>query len=138
MARIKIEFDGFDEMLKQFEEMEKDIKPAVEEALKESFNVVTPGIRSIIPSHHHTGATEDSLIQTPVVEWNGNVGEIRVGFDLRKEVASQFLIYGAKASVTGTPYRPPDMKLWNAIFGSQTKKKVAEIQSEVFGRELLK
>lgn len=138
MARLKIEFDGFDEMIKQFEEMEKDLKPAVEKALKKSFNVVTPEIEKIIPSHRETGSTEDSLIKTPVIVWDGNVGEVKVGFDLTKDVASQFLIYGAKASATGVPYRAPDMRLWNAIFGSEVKKKVAEIQREVFERELMK
>lgn len=138
MARLKIEFDGFDEMIKQFEEMEKDLKPAVEKALEASFDVVTPGIKAIIPSHRETGATEESLIKTPVVKWDGNVGEVKVGFDLTKEIASQFLIYGAKASVTGTPVRKPDMKLWNAIFGSDVTKKVAEVQKEIFERELMK
>lgn len=138
MARIKIEFDGFDEMLKQFEEMEKDLKPAVEKALEASFDVVTPGIKAVIPSHRVSGATEDSLIKTPHIEWNGNVGEMKVGFDLGDEIASQFLIYGAKASLTGVPYRPPDMQLWNAIFGSSVKKKIADAQSKVMGEELLK
>ena len=138
MARLKIDFDGFDQMIKQFEEMEKDLKPAVEKALEASFEAVTPGIKKIIPSHRETGSTEDSLIKTPVIKWDGNVGEVKVGFDLTKDVASQFLIYGAKASATGVPYRAPDMKLWNAIFGSEVKKKVAEIQKEVFERELMK
>ena len=138
MARIKIDFDGFDDMLKQFEEMEKDLKPAVEKALEASFNVVTPGIKSVIPFHRVSGATEDSLIKTPHVEWTGNVGEMKVGFDLGSEIASQFLIYGAKSSVTGVPYRPPDMMLWNAIFGSSVKKRIADVQREVMGEELLK
>lgn len=138
MARLKIEFDGFDEMIKQFEEMEKDLKPAVEKALEASFEVVTPGIKAIIPSHRETGSTEDSLIKVPEVKWNGNVGEVKVGFDLTKEIASQFLIYGAKASVTGVPDRAPDMRLWNAIFGSAVTKKVAEVQKEIFERELMK
>ena len=138
MARIKIDFDGFDEMLKQFEQMEKDLKPAVEKALEASFDVVTPGIKSVIPSHRVSGATEESLIKTPQVEWSGNVGEVKVGFDLGDEIASQFLIYGAKASATGVPYRAPDMRLWNAVHGSAVTKKVAEVQKEVFERELMK
>lgn len=138
MARLKIDFDGFDKMLKQFDEMEKDIKPAVEKALEASFDVVTPGIKAIIPEHHRSGATEDSLIKTPKVEWDGNIAEVKVGFDLKKEIASQFLLYGAKASVTGVPYRAPDMKLWNAIFGSAITKKVAEVQKETFEGELMK
>lgn len=138
MARLKIDFDGFDEMLKQFEKMEKDLKPAVEKALEASFDVVTPGVKAIIPEHHRSGATEESLFTTPQIVWNGNVAEVKVGFDLTKEIASQFLIYGAKASMTGVPYRAPDMRLWNAIFGSAITKKVAETQKEIFEGELLK
>ncbi len=63
--------------------------------------------------------------------------EVKVGFNLSENVTSQFLIYGAKASITGVPYRPPDMKLWNAIFGSAVTKRIEEIQRNVF-EEILK
>lgn len=138
MARLKLEFDGLDEMIEEFEKRGKKLKPTANNALEETFKKVTPGIEAIIPSHHFTGATESSLITTPTVVWNGNVGEVKVGFDLKKEVTSQFLIYGARASVTGVPYRKPDMKLWNAIFGDSITREIAKIQKEVFERELMK
>lgn len=138
-VKMKVEFDGFDKFIEEFERQEKSLKPAVEKALEETFKAVTPGIKQAIVPHHQTGLTEDSLIKTPKVEWTGNVGEMKVGFSVREGgIASQFLLYGAKASVTGTPYRPPDMKLWNAVFGSAVKKKVADIQKTVFEEELLK
>lgn len=138
MARIKIEFDGFDDMIKQFERMEKDIKPAVEKALEASFDVIKPGIEPLLPSHRQTGSVEDSLIKRPEVVWTGNVGEVKVGFNLSDDVASQFLILGAKEAETGVPYRAPDMRLWNAIHGSAVTKKVEEIQKKVFEEELIK
>lgn len=138
MARIKLEFDGLDEMVKRLEEQGKNLKSTANEALEETFKAVTPGIKAIIPSHRFTGATESSLITSPTVVWNGNVGEVKVGFDLNKEISSQFLIYGAKASVTGVPYRKPDMKLWNAIFGTSITREIEKIQKEVFERELMK
>lgn len=137
MAKIKLEFDGFSEMIKEFERMEKDVRPVVNKALKKSFEYVTDGIQTAIPQHRRSGRTEDSLITDPNVLWSGNVAEIPVGFKLSNGgLASQFLIYGAKASITGVPYRAPDMKLYNAILGSATKKKIAEIQKEVFEGEI--
>lgn len=138
MARFKIEFDGFDKMIKAFERREKNLNSTVEKALKETFDIVSPGVESAIRPHRQSGSTEESLIEVPVVEWNGNVASIKIGFDLHEEVASQFLIYGAKANPAyGLPYRAPDMKLWNALFGSAVNKRIAEAQRKVFERELL-
>lgn len=137
MSKIKIEFDGLNEILKKYERMERDIKPAVNRALKESFEAVTPGIASAIAPHRRTGRTEESIYKNPVVEWNGNIGSVNVGFDLQNGgMASQFLIHGANASARGVPYRPPDMKLYNAVFGSATKRRIREIQKTVF-KEML-
>ena len=137
-VKFKVEFDGFDNMIEEFERREKDLKSTVEKALVETFNVVSPGVESAIRPHRQSGSTEESLIEIPVVEWNGNVASIKVGFDLHEEVASQFLIYGAKANPAyGLPYRSPDMKLWNALFGSAVKKRIEEAQRKVFERELL-
>ena len=139
MARIKIDFDGFDDMVKRFDEMEKDLNSAVEKALEASFDVVTPKLRATLPPHRVTGATEESLIQRPVVKWKGNVAEVKVGFDLTKDVTSQFLIYGAKANAEhNIPKRQPDMKMYEAIFGTDTAKKVSEIQREIIEGELMK
>lgn len=139
MAKIKIEFDGFEKMIKQLEEMEVAVEPAIEKALKESFRVITPGIEQAIRPHKESGLTESSLEKNPVVLWNGNEASIDVGFRIHKGgIASQFLLYGAKASATGTPYRPPDMQLWDSIFGSETTKKVHEVQEDVFLKEIEK
>lgn len=138
MARFKIKFDGFDKMIEAFERREKNLNSTVEKALKETFDIVSPGVESAIRPHRQSGSTEESLIEVPVVEWNGNVASIRIGFDLHEEVASQFLIYGAKGNpVYGLPDRAPDMKLWNALFGSAVNKRIAEAQRKVFERELL-
>lgn len=137
MARVRIDFDGFDKAIEEFERREKDLRSTVEKALEETFDVITPKLKQTLPPHRYSGDMEESFIDKPAVVWTGNVAEVKVGFDLSKDVASQFLIYGAKASVKGTPYRPPDMKMWNILFGSATKKEIAEVQREVFERELL-
>lgn len=138
MAKIKIEFDGLDKILEKYEKMEKNLKPVVTRALEESFNDVTPGIEKAMKPHHRTGDTEESIFKNPDVEWNGNVGSVNVGFDLNNGgMPSQYLIYGARESKSGIPERPPDMKLYNAIFGKETKRKIENIQKKVF-KEMLK
>ena len=139
MARVKIEFDGFEKMIKDLEAMEVAVEPVVEKALVASFNVITPKLASRIPAHRVTGATVNSLITTPRVAWNGNEAEIKVGFDLTKDITSQFLLYGAKASPEhNIPKRNADEILYNAINGTDTAKKVEQTQQDVFFKELEK
>lgn len=135
MAKMKIDFDGFDELLERFEEMEKDLKPAVEKALKETHRIMTPGIKSAIAPHHLTGDTEESLHESPHVEWEGFVGAINIGFDISKGgLPSIFLMYGTR--VHGTPRVRPDMKLWNAVYGDAITKRVEEVQRRILEEEL--
>lgn len=139
MANIKIEFDGLEKMLKKYERMEKDIKPAVNRALKESFEVVTPRVEAAIAPHKQTGRTQDSLIKSPNVQWEGNVAAVNVGFKISDGgIASQFLIYGASASITGVPYRAPDRKLYESIFGQAISRRIREIQKKAFEEVLTK
>lgn len=139
MANIKIEFDGLEKMLKKYERMEKDIKPAVNRALKESFGTVTPGIKAAIAPHRQTGRTEDAIYSSPDVQWNGYIGHVNVGFDLNNGgMASQYLIHGASASITGVPYRAPDRKLYESIFGQAISRRIREIQKKAFEEVLTK
>lgn len=130
MAKIKIEFDGFTELLERFEEMEKDLKPAVEKALKETHRIMTPGIKSAIAPHRLTGETEGSLRESPRVEWNGLVGSIDIGFDISDGgLPSVFLMYG-------TPKIRPDMNLWSAIYGDAVTRRVEDAQRRILMEEL--
>ena len=139
MARIKIEFDGFEKMIKDLEAMEVAVEPVIEKALEASFDVITPKLASMIPPHRVTGATQESLITTPKVKWTGNEAEIKVGFDLKKDITSQFLLYGAKANAEhNIPKREADSKMWEAVHGTETAKKVEQVQQDVFYKELEK
>ena len=86
MARIKIDFDGFDKMIEEFESMEVALNPVVEKALEASFDIITPKLASLLPPHRVSGATHNSLITSPQVKWNGNEASIKVGFDLKKDI----------------------------------------------------
>ena len=132
MARIKVDFDGFDRAIEEFERREKTIKPAIDKALNETFRTITPGAKSAISPHHLSGDTEGSLRTSPEIKWGGSVAELKVGFNISKGgLPSVFLMYG-------TPKMRPDMKLWSAFFGSGTLKRVREAQEKVIMEELSK
>lgn len=107
------------------------MKKAVTNALVASKEYVNPFIEqsvssSNLPAHgeYSFGGTKRSIDKSKDVEWSAMTGTIKVGFDFSKSgLKSIFLMYG-------TPKMNPAKGLKNAIYGTQTKKKIAEIQSE--------
>ena len=62
---------------------------------------------------------------------NGTEYSANAGFKISDGgLASIFLMYGTK--IHGQPHVSPDKKLYNAIFGATTKKKIQEIQAQAF------
>lgn len=119
-------------MIEYLDRANKDVKKITEKALNESFNIVTPGIEAAMTSHRRTGKTERSIAKKRNVKWIGTLASIDVGFSIRKGgLASIFLMYG-------TPKMQPDKKLYNAIYGNATKRKVRTVQEKVFAEEIRK
>jgi len=124
--KIGLQFEGFDELAAQFEQLGGDLKRATENALKASKQAVTPGIDQAINKHRLTGDTERSLDKKIRVEWEGTTASIDIGFHVSQGgLPSIFLMYG-------TPRVKKDTKLYNSIYGSKVKKQIAEVQKEVF------
>ena len=130
MPKFQVEFDGFDQMLTRLKKLEGDAKEVTEEALKETFNVVTKKAEAAIKPHRETGETEASLRQKPQIQWQGSVGTVHVGFDMKSGgLPSIFLMYG-------TPRMEKDQKLYNAFYGAATKREIHAAQEEVFFKEI--
>ena len=130
--KMTIDFKGFQEMFEKLDRLEADTKRISEKALQKSYDIVTPAIDQAIKPHYLTGQTEKSLAKNEKVEWEGMTAYIRVGFNIRQGgLASIFLMYG-------TPRMSPDRKLYNSIYGTSIKKKVRQIQEEIFKEELKK
>lgn len=126
--KIGLQFKGFEEVLSSYEKAGGDLKKAVEEALIASKQVVNPEAKAAIQRHRRTGKTEESLDKTMKVEWDGFTASIDVGFHISEGgLPSIFLMYG-------TPRMAPDKKLYNSIYGTRVKKKVAEIQQEAVNK----
>lgn len=130
--KMTIDFKGFQEMFEKLDRLEADTKRISEKALQKSYDVVTPAIDQAIKPHYLTGQTEKSLAKNEKVEWEGMTAYIRVGFNISNGgLPSVFLMFG-------TPRIKPDKKLHDSIWGASTKKKVRQIQEEIFKEELKK
>ncbi len=124
--KIGLKFEGLEELAGKFEALERSVKPAAENALKASKAAVTPEIDKAISKHKLTGGTAKSLDRKVQVDWNGTTASVDIGFHIRAGgLPSVFLMYG-------TPRVKKDTALYRSVYGSKTKKLIAETQKEVF------
>lgn len=125
MAKIGLQLKGFEDLMSDLDKLGGDLNQVTTEALEKSHAYVTPNLHKAMKKHHRTGRTEKSIEDTGKVTWTGNVASVDIGFDIANGgLASVFLMYG-------TPKMKKDTKLYNAIYGSATKKKLAEIQEDI-------
>ncbi len=128
--KIRMEFEGFEDVIKRLSKLEGNIKKPTEQALKSAHKFVTKHAEEAIKPHRDTGLTEQSLIREAKIEWEGLVASISTGFSIRKGgLASIMLMYG-------TPRMKKDQKLYNAFFGRKTKQQIKEFQEEAYYQEI--
>lgn len=139
--KIGLQFAGFDEYVRKLDALEGDVKTVTEEALKESKTLVTTNLQSVVnkanyPAHgkyaRRGDPTRASIDTALTVSWEGTLGEIKIGFDLKESgMTSIFLMYG-------TPRMSKMQGLYDAVYGSRTKNQVKKIQQEVFSNAIKK
>ena len=140
MARLKLEIENFDLILKRLDQLNGNTKPLAEKALIETFNIVQPKAKEAMKNanlpakgKYSNSETVKALKVAPKIFWNGDIAEVSVGFDLNNYedagFVSIFLMYG-------TPKMKPDKKLYDAFYGSRTQKEIAEAQKKVFIDEI--
>lgn len=144
--RLTVNFDGFEALFEKLDRLGADMKDITEEALRKSFDEVTPGIRQAMQRHHDTGDTERSLTTQCRIEWDGSKASVPVGFKISDGgLPSIFLMYGTPRHPVSNQYGrtgaeedgvEEDRRLYNSIYGSATKRKVKQVQEEVFQRHL--
>lgn len=132
MVKAYIESTGFDSILKRMKKLEMDSKKAAEKALIETHKEVTNRVDESLadqymPAHgkYSVGEMKNMLKRKADVKWVGTCAEVSVGFDLKEYLVPLYVIYG-------TPMMSKNVQLYNALFSSKTKKKVTELQKEVF------
>lgn len=137
MARFKLEFEGYDEILKKLTKLEADVKTVAEEALTETHKIITEKAavameKQYLPAKgdYSMGRTLETLQKTPKITWNGTVASVDVGFNIKHGgLASVFLMYG-------TPSMEKDQKLYDAFYGEQTEGEIRNVQKEIFYKAL--
>lgn len=135
--KIGLQFDGLEDIINRLEKAGGNVQEAVEESLKASKQYVTDALlrdttKANYPAggKYSTGELAKSIDSDMSVKWNGNTAEINVGYDFKKGgLTSVFLMYG-------TPKHAKVQKLYNDVYGSATKKKLAEIQQEALNKVL--
>lgn len=128
---MKLEFDGFENVIARISKLGGDIKGTTEEALQKSRRYVHKNLGSAMQKHNNTYGTIRSLNCVPInADWEGTVATIEVGFKISEGgLPSIFLMYG-------TPRIDKDQKLYNAAFGAKTQKDVRKIQEDIFYNEI--
>ena len=113
------------EVLTSLEAMSREgLNEAVTGALIECHKYVTPKLEAEMQKHFRTGRTANSLDTNPKVNYQGDYISIGVGFHISQGgLASIFLMYG-------TPKMAPDINLYNAVYGPETKKQLRKIQRD--------
>ena len=95
---------------------------AVTKALIESHKYITPLLQAEIEKHRRTGRTARSLDTNPVVNKQGNLYTIDIGFHISQGgLPSIFLMHG-------TPRQAPDTQLYEAVFGKKTARELKNLQ----------
>lgn len=133
MATMKLEFKGFDEILKKLNKLEADTKSVVDEALTKTHEIVTEKAESAIANSNlpaggkfSQGFTAESLEKTPKISWKGTEASVKVGFNIKKGgLASIFLMYG-------TPRMQKVQAVYDAFYSSQTEGEIINAQKEIF------
>lgn len=131
-TKLELDFPMFEQLKKKLEEISGDaLDRAVTDALEKSNAFVSQQLEEAIAPHRRTGRTESTLLKDTNVIKAGTEYSADTGFSIRGGgLPSIFLMYGTK--LHGQPHIKPDKKLYNAIFGTTTKKRIQEIQAAAF------
>ena len=133
--KIGLQFDGLEDIISNLENAGASAKDAVDSALKASKDFVTDALvkdttKANYPAKgkYSTGELAKSIDKNFTVKWQGLTSEINIGYNFKKAgLTSIFLMYG-------TPRHKKVQKIYNDIYGSATKKKLAKIQEEALNK----
>lgn len=125
---LSIDFSNFAQYAEKLEQLGANLQKVFGAAMeKEAEKVQQETIAALAKANlpakgeYSEGTTEDSVISDVKTIWQGNTGEVKLGFDKTKEGVGGFLI-------TGTPKMQPDQALEN-IYGS--KKYESNIKKQI-------
>ena len=124
--KMTLQFSGFDEMLANLEALDGDVKQAVEGSLRVASDTIARNANVAMQKHKRTGQTAKSIVKHSPVKWEGTTASVDIGFNLKKGgMPSIFLMYG-------TPKMAKDQAVYDAVYGTRTKREIAKRQKAIF------
>lgn len=144
MARLKIQLEGFDDLLKKIEKAEGDINKATDSAIRSSAYAMDNALRAEMNAENFDSPKHKIVKQMdePEIFWSGNTCIAKVGYKLG-EYDPKNLSEGFKALFFnyGTPRRAPS-KEPKHLYVKKAKKKVSrqikknqeEVLNKILGR----
>lgn len=148
MARMSIIFDGFEKMAAKLDEMGREIKPAVNEALEETQKYIQQGLEvAAAPYQSPNGGRKgwakgymyDAIIKNPTILWEASVASVKVGFSSENKLGfmhSIFVMYGVPRHGKFNKGYAKDTAVYNAIKGTRTKNQIKKLQKEIMEKYL--
>lgn len=135
---MSVDFDGVDVFLEQLKALgEGAARQATENALKATQAYIAKQAEQAMKKHeppigkYGTHTTDKAIITDYPVEWVQSTASIAVGFDLEKGgMPSLYLMHGT--TLNGQPHIKEDAELYNAVYGSKTKREVHKLQKQAF------
>ena len=136
--KMSVDFDGVDVFLEQLKALgEGAAKKATENALKATQAYIAKQAEQAMKKHeppigkYGTHTTDKAIITDYPVEWVQSTASIAVGFDLENGgMPSLYLMHGTE--LNGQPHIKEDAELYDAVYGSKTRREVHKLQKEEF------
>lgn len=136
--KLSIDFEGVDLYIKQLEELgEGAAQRATESALKATQAYIADKATKAMKKHeppigkYGTHTTDKAIITDYPVEWVQSTASIAVGFDLENGgMPSLYLMHGTE--LNGQPHIKEDAELYDAVYGSKTRREVHKLQKAEF------
>lgn len=140
--RLSMQFDGFQTLIKELEQLNADTKAITDKALEKTFEIVTEKAEAAAQPANYPqkgkysqGDALKSLKTTCKIYWHGTEAEVETGYSISKGgLQSIFMIYG-------TPKHMKVQAMYDAFFSEKTLKEVRNAQREILTdaiRELMK
>ena len=138
-TKMKIIFDGFEDLAYAIDKAGGDLKSAVDEALVETQKLIQQNVASAAAPYaakgrkgYATGRMYSTIIGDGAVSWEGSVATVNAGFGISDSGGwhSIFIMYG-------TPRMAKDTAVYNAIKGAKTKKEIEKIQQEIMQKYVI-
>ena len=149
MARstMRLDFQGFNELVTKFEGMGGDVKRVVTDALedigqkigRDTEKAVQKGNLPAKGKFSH-GDTKESIVQNPKATSLGSyMISIGVGFDFEKTGAGGYLIKGYYQKFHGTPRHMDRVeKLWDMYQGKKYMRELQKRMQDDVAKEIIK